>query len=296
MSFKRIKTELLVLIVRLLMKLPIGFLLGFGRVFGKVVYFLPNKRKKIARINLQLCFPKLNKKEIDRLLKKNLIATGQGLIEKLLTLWCPPERYLSCVEFSGLQHLQERKSQYAPILLSCHTTSIEFGARCLNEKIFPVGHMLMRQDNNKFLEKHMNTARERFAGKVIDKKDMRSLLKSLAKGHPVFYAADQNFSYGFEYIPFFTVPAATTIALAKLTHAKNITVIPWFCFRTGKKKWRIDVLPAASFFGDENYVEVLAKMNQLFENAIEKYPEQYLWVHRRFKNHPKGKNYLYKNI
>ena len=293
MSFKKIATDTVVWLLRQGMKLPVSFLLSLGRGLGRVIYWLPNQRKHVARINIGLCFPDMTAAQRKRLLKRNMIATGQGLIEQMMSLWCHHDRFLERVTFSGLEHIQADKNGHAPILLTCHTTSIQFGVRCLNTRLDKPGHMLMRQDNNKVLEAHLTAARERYAEKVIDKKDMRSLLKSLASGHSVYYAPDQNFSYNFEYIPFFGVDAATTVALAKLAHVKKIAVLPWFCFRTGHNSWHVEVLPQAEFFGDSDYRQVLLQMHALFEQQIEKYPEQYLWVHRRFKTHPKGKNHLY---
>ena len=294
MSFKKIATDTTVWLLKQLMKLPVSWLLVFGRGLGRMLYWIPNQRRHVARVNISLCFPELSKQEKKLLLKRNMIATGQGLIEQMMSLWCRTDKFINQVSFSGLEHIREDDQGRAPILLTCHSTSIQFGVRCLNTQLEKPGHMLMRQDNNKVLEAHLTEARESFAEKVIDKKDMRTLLKSLTKGNPVYYAPDQNFSYNFEYIPFFGVDAATTVALAKIAHMRNIEVVPWFCFRTGKNAWHVEVLPPAEYFGDADYRKVLSAMHALFEDQVEKYPEQYLWVHRRFKNHPKGKNYLYK--
>ncbi|WP_395374583.1 lysophospholipid acyltransferase family protein [Marinicella sp. W31] len=294
MSFEKIATDTVVWLLRQWMRLPVPFLLSLGRGLGRIIYWLPNKRKHVAKVNIGLCFPEMQAEDSKQLLKANMIATGQGLIEQMMSLWCHHDRFVQHVSFSGLEHIQTDENGRAPILLTCHTTSIQFGVRCLNTRLNKPGHMLMRQDNNKVLEAHLTAARERYAEKVIDKKDMRTLLRSLAQGNPVYYAPDQNFSYNFEYIPFFGVDAATTVALAKLAHVKNIAVVPWFCFRTGTNTWHVEVLPRAEFFGAADYRQVLLDMHALFEQHIKKYPEQYLWVHRRFKTHPQGKNYLYK--
>ena len=88
--------------------------------------------------------------------------------------------------------------------------------------------------------------------------------------------------------------------MARLAKSTNVPVIPWFGFRrkdsNGKTIYHVDVLPPLGIFQGDDIKENLLKLNQLFEQQIKKHPEHYLWVHRRFKNHPKGRNYLYKNL
>jgi KDO2-lipid IV(A) lauroyltransferase len=200
--------------------------------------------------------------------------------------------------FSGLENLEKVLEQGSGcLLLSCHTTSIEWGIRGFNKKLadldLPVGHMLARQHNNKDLEAYLEQARLGFVDKLIDKKNIRSLMHSVKQGHPVYYAPDQNFSYKVEFADFFGRPAATTTGTQKLAQ-KGVKVIPWFCFRTGSGQWHIEILPEMSQLGALDEAVASAEINQLFEQQIKKQPEQYLWVHRRFKNQPEGYGNPYK--
>ena len=147
--------------------------------------------------------------------------------------------------------------------------------------------MLARQHNNKLLEAHLEQARLSFVEKLIDKKNVRGLLASIKSGHPVYYAPDQNFSYQVKFADFFDRPAATTTGTHKLAH-KGVKVVPWFCFRTGPCQWRIEILPEMSQLRSLDEAMVSKEINQLFEQQIKQHPEQYLWVHRRFKNQPEG--------
>lgn len=267
--------------------------MAVGRCLGRLFYWLPNKRKAIAQTNIKRCFPELDDRASNSLLYRNLVSTGQGVSEMLAALWCPSSRLSSCFTFSGMEYLTAQLAQgKGALLLSCHTTSVEWGIRGLNHHLkkmnLPVAHMLARQHNNKKLEAHYQSARKQYAEKVIDKKDMRSLLRSIKDGHGVIYAPDQNFSYHTEFIPFFNQAAATTIGPAKLTHSAKLTAIPWFCFRTAASQWHVQICPPLSAMGSADYESALTQMNRLFEAQIRKYPEQYLWVHRRFKNQPPG--------
>lgn len=263
-----------------------------GRLLGRMFYYLPNSRKRIAKINVGICFPDLNRKQAKKLLKNNLISTGQGVIEMLAALWVDDKQLQSRFEITGLEHLIEvAQGGEGCLLLSCHTTSIEWGIRGLNHQLkqlnMPIGHMLARQHNNKLLEAHLEEARLKFVDKLIDKKNIRSLLASVKSGHPVYYAPDQNFSYQVKFVDFFDRPAATTVGTHKLA-SKGVKVIPWFCFRTGPCQWQVTILSELKDLASLNESEAIGQINHLFEQQIRKHPEQYLWVHRRFKNQPVG--------
>ena len=301
MSFKKIKTNLAVLFAKLLAKLPMGLVLGLGRILGYLTWLIPNKRKKIAIRNIALCFPEITNKKQRQLVKENLISTGQGLAEMLMAFWGSDKKFLHKFEFSGLQYVEQALEQNKGcLLLTCHLHLLELAVRAINLKINRKGHLLARQHNNKIFEKHVDKARRQHSEKTIDKKDVRSVLKSLKNNIPVFYVPDQNFSYQFLFVDFFEQPAATVIAPARIAQSSKTPVIPWFAFRekdsSGKSHWKISFhKPLRCFHADDTEFS-LKTMNGLFEQQIRKHPEQYLWVHRRFKNHPKGKNYIYQNL
>lgn len=292
MSYSKRKTDFKVRLARWLAGRKITTQMRLGRYIGRLFYYLPNSRKTIAQTNIKLCFPELNKKQTKQLLKQNLISTGQGIIEMLAALWIEQKQVVGRFDVVGFENLVEvMKTRQGCLLLSCHTTSIEWGIRGLNHQLkqlgIPVGHMLARQHNNKLLEAHLEKARLGFVEKLIDKKNIRSLLSSIKSGHPVYYAPDQNFSYQVTFADFFGRPAATTVGTHKLAQ-KNVRIVPWFCFRTGPCQWRIEVLPEMNGLASMGEVSASLHINQLFEQQIKKHPEQYLWVHRRFKNQPEG--------
>ncbi len=292
MSYSKTKTDFQVAVAKWLARRKLTTQMRIGRLLGRLFYYLPNSRNRIARINIGICFPDLNKRQAKKLLKQNMISTGQGVIEMLAALWVDDKQLQSRFEISGLEHLIEVvQGGEGCLLLSCHTTSIEWGIRGLNHQLkqlnIPVGHMLARQHNNKLLEAHLEEARLKFVEKLIDKKNIRSLLASVKSGHPVYYAPDQNFSYQVKFADFFGRPAATTVGTYKLA-SKGVSVVPWFCFRTGPCQWHVEILPAMESLSTMDEAAATQAINQLFEQQIQNHPEQYLWVHRRFKNQPEG--------
>ena len=301
MTFKKVKTEILVGLAKAIAKLPINLILKIGSFMGYLTWIIPNKRKIIAARNLSLCFPELSEKKHKELLKNNLISTGIGFAEMIVAFWSHQNKITTRVEFFGLEHLEKAIARNKGcILLSCHLHPLELATRFINSQLDKKAHVLARQHNNKIFESHVDKARTRHCEKTIDKKDVKTVLKSLKSNHPVYYIPDQNFSYQCQYIDFFGQSAATVIAPVRLAQVSKSPVIPWFGFRTkdekGKYCWKIHFCKPLDYFQDSDIESSLLKMNQLFERQIKKQPEQYLWVHRRFKNHPKGKNHLYKDL
>jgi KDO2-lipid IV(A) lauroyltransferase len=293
---KKLQTDLFIALAKLLAKLPISVILKIGAGIGYLTWLIPNKRKKIAAKNIALCFPELSSNKQRLLVKHNLLSTGVGFAEMIVAYWCKTDKFIQNCEFEGLEFVaQAINKNKGCILLSCHLHSIELATRAINTQLKKPAFMLSRQHNNKIFEKHIDDARKNHCEKTIDKKDLRSVLKAFKANRFVFYFPDQNFSYHCEYIDFFKQPAATVVAPVKIAQSSQATVVPWFCFRENNK-WKIKFLEPLNYFYTNEIKSSLRKMNQLFEEQIKLYPEQYLWVHRRFKNHPKGKNFLYKNL
>jgi KDO2-lipid IV(A) lauroyltransferase len=297
MNYKKIKINLVIILAKGFVRLPLTLILAFGRLFGWLAWMIPNKRKRIAARNIALCFPDLKDRQQKLLLKKNLISTGQGISETLLAYWGSDNKCLKYFSLNGLEIIEQAlEKNKGCILLGCHLHLLELASRVINIKLKHKAHLLVRQHNNKIFESHIDQARRAYCEKTIDKKDMREVLKSLKSNHPVFYIPDQNFSYQCIYLKFFNQQAATVIAPARIAQSTKTPIIPWFAFRESSKKWNLQILEPLEYFQTEEKELSLAKMNLLFEAQIRNHPEQYLWVHRRFKNHPEGKNHLYQNI
>jgi KDO2-lipid IV(A) lauroyltransferase len=295
-SFKKIKTNFLISVAKIIAMFPLDAILKIGASIGYLTWLIPNKRKKIATRNIVLCFPDLSNKHQRSLVKENLISTGIGFAEMIISFWSKTDKFIHRFDFEGLEYVESAlKRNKGCILLSCHIHSIELASRAINTQLNNPAFILGRQHNNKIFETHVDNARRKHCEKTIDKKDLRSVLKAFKENRFIFYIPDQNFSYHCEYIDFFKQPAATVIAPVKISQTSQAAVVPWFCFRE-KNKWKIQFHPPLDYFYTEDMTCSLTRMNQLFEAQIKKYPEQYLWVHRRFKNHPKGKNYLYKDL
>lgn len=278
----------------LVAQLPYRLQMGIGRLLGRVMARLGHKRRRIAEINLGLCFPELGETERKALLKDHFDSLGMGMVETAMSWWTPGARLKPLAHLEGLEHLQAALARgKGVILLSGHFTSLEIGGRLLT--LFTPFHALYRRHKNPLFEATMRRARELNLDKAIPREDMRGMLRSLKDNMPVWYAADQD--YGREksvFAPFFGIPAATITATSRLAQASGAEVIPFFQQRLHDGSgYRLRLYPALEDFPGATPEDDARRINRILEEWIREVPEQYLWVHRRFKTRPEGAVSLY---
>ncbi|MFN2337738.1 MAG: LpxL/LpxP family Kdo(2)-lipid IV(A) lauroyl/palmitoleoyl acyltransferase [Gammaproteobacteria bacterium] len=278
----------------LVAQLPYRLQMGLGRLLGQAMARLGHKRRRIAEINLGLCFPELSETERKALLEDHFRSLGMGMVETAMSWWTPAARLQPLAHLEGLKHLQAALARgKGVILLSGHFTSLEIGGHLLS--LFTPLHALYRRHKNPLFEATMRRARERNLDKAIPREDMRGMLRSLKDNMPVWYAADQD--YGREksvFAPFFGVPAATITAISRLAKSSGAAVVPFFQRRLRDGSgYRLTLLPALEDFPGASLEEDALRINRLMEEQIRTMPEQYLWVHRRFKTRPEGEAPIY---
>lgn len=272
-----------------LAQLPWPLQRRLGRGLGRLLYHLARRRRRIARINLKLCFPGKDALERDLLLRRHFRSLGMGVVETAMSWWTPAHRLAHRYQLEGLEHLQAALARgRGVILLSAHFTTLEIGGRLLAQRA-PF-HVLYRSHKNPVFERVMRRARERHFERAIAREDMRGFLRSLKQNMPVWYAPDQD--YGREksvFAPFFGVPAATITATSRLAAASGAAVVPFFPERRADGRgYVLRLYPALEGFPGESPEADAARINALIEERIRARPEQYLWVHRRFKTRPEG--------
>ena len=265
-----------------------------GRGLGRLLYHLARERRRIARINLELCFPELDAPARTRLLRQHFQSLGLGVIETAMSWWSPARRLAGRYRLEGLEHLQAALDRgRGVILLSAHFTTLEIAGRLL--ALQAPFHVLYRSHKNPVFERVMRRARERHFERAIAREDMRGFLRSLRDNLPVWYAPDQD--YGREksvFAPFFGVPAATITATSRLAAASGAAVVPFFPERRADGRgYVLRLYPALEAFPGASPEADAARINALIEAQVRARPGQYLWAHRRFKTRPDGAAAVY---
>jgi KDO2-lipid IV(A) lauroyltransferase len=273
----------------LLAALPLPLLQCLGGALGWTFGRLASSRRRIVRTNLQLCFPSWNEAEIVAATNAHFRALGTGVFEALEAWLASDEKLRPFIEIQGLENLDVAAAQgRGVLLLTGHFTTLEIGARgiCLTGRKF---HAMYRKIDNPLLDFWMRRWRAARSGlPALPKTDLRGLIRTLRDGRAIWYAPDQTLeAAGAIFVPFFGRPALTLTATARLAQMGRALVVPYFPVRRNGR-YVVTILPALENFpsGDDHLDA--KRINGLIEEAIRQCPEQYLWVHRKFKYQPPG--------
>ena len=286
-------------ILRVITFLPYGWQSAVGRALGRLLYRLAGKRRRIAAINLKVCFPELDDAGREALLRQNFDHLGMEVIETAVSWWGSTRQIRSLGFVTGMEHLQVALDEgKGVILLTGHMTSLDIGGQILAEKLSHTAHpiyAMYKRSRNPLIEALMLRGRLRYAGAVFKRQDLRTMLRGLAGNHPVWYAPDQDFGLKQGvFADFFGIPTATLTATAKFAARSGARVVPYYPIRLpGNQGFEVRILPALENFPQGVDEADARRTNAILESIVREYPEQYMWVHRRFKTRPDGLPPLY---
>lgn len=280
-------------ILRLLSLLPFTVQLGIGRLLGRLARQLLSRRVHIARTNIKLCFPDMSQERQEQLLRDHFSAIGMGVFETALSWWGSDEELKSLVEIEGIEHVRNTlESGKGVLMVTGHFSMMELTGHMLG--LFNPTGAMYRPMKNPLMDLLLLRARRRRLSPVFQRDDIRRMTRCLRNGEAVFYAYDQN--YGLDhalFIPFFGVPAATITTTSRFAAMGRARVIPYFPRRHADGRYTIRVHPPLDNFPSGEEEQDTRKLNALLEQAVLEAPEQYFWIHRRFKTRPEGEPSLY---
>lgn len=277
-------TWLAIGLLRLIEPWPYSWQLLIGTTIGRIARLLPLAQVRIARRNIELCLPELTADARKTLLRRHFESLGIGVCETALTWWSGDERIRSLAQVDGLEHLHRALERgRGAILVGGHFTTIEIGTRILGTLV-PL-NVLYRPPKDAVLSEFMAKWIGRHAQRAIRSDDMGTLVRALRQNGAVWYAPDQfSRDKRAAMIPFFGTPAATTTSTSRLAHVTGAAVLTYFPQRLPDGKgYRVVIGPELRDFPGDDPVADTARLGALLEAQIRHHPEQYLWVHRRFK-------------
>jgi Kdo2-lipid IVA lauroyltransferase/acyltransferase len=282
-------------VIWLVARLPYRALMATGRMIGNLALILNRERRGIAATNIALCFPELGPAEQRELVKANLRDIGMMLMEFALG-WMGSDHAIARipVRFEGLEHLEAAHAQGRGVLLvGGHFSHLELCARLVSQRIRIAG-MYRRMDNPVF-EWTVLRARLGYARAMFDKDDIRGTVKYLRGGGTLWYAPDQDMrSKDNAFVPFFGVTAATITATHHLARMSRSVVIPFFHRRLPDNQgYALRLGAPLEGMPSEDAETDTARVNLSIEQMVREAPEQYLWVHKRFKTRPEGSPPIY---
>jgi Kdo2-lipid IVA lauroyltransferase/acyltransferase len=274
-------------LLRMVCRLPHSVALAAGRAVGRIAHLFATQRRAIVRRNLELCFPELTTAARHALAKAHFEALGISLIEMGLARWASDEHLAALMDAEGVDNVLDAvNAGKGVILLSAHFTTLEVCGRIMKLQLPPFD-VVYRRSRDPFVTEFLRSGRERSAASTIEKRDIKSMVRSLRQGRPVWYAPDQSYNRkGAEVVPFFGVPCMHTTATTTLARLGNAVTIPFYTQRLPDGRYVVRYeKPLQDFPGDDAVADTRRYVATL-ENQIRKCPEQYFWLHRKFKNLP----------
>jgi Kdo2-lipid IVA lauroyltransferase/acyltransferase len=271
-------------LLRVLALLPFAAIVRLGRPLGALLRRLPLRFVGTARRNLELCLPELSASERERLLNEHFASLGVAMLEIPFAWWSSPARLERLLHFEGIEHLRAAQARgQGVILLTAHFTSMEMAGRALLF-VAPVG-FLYRETKNEVLAYALKRFRVGYGGHPIPKDDIRAFVSALRRNECVWYAPDQSYrKKGAQMVPLFGIPAATNTLTSRLARMTGATVLPYFFQRLpGTQGYRAVIHPPLENFPSECAADDTERFNHMIEAQVRRAPEQYLWIHRRFK-------------
>jgi len=271
-------------LLRLLALLPFVCIVPLGRALGALLRRLPLGFIDTARRNIELCLPELDAAAREGLLREHFASLGIALLEIPFVWWSRPERLAPITRIEGREHLEAARARgRGVILLTAHFTTMEMAGRTL-AGVTKVG-FLYRRTKNEVLAYALERFRCNYGSRGILKDDIRAFISALKNNECVWYAPDQSYrKKGAEMVPMFGIPAATNTLTSRIAGMTGAAVLPYFLRRLpGTQGYVGTIHPAFEGFPSDSAVADTLRFNRMIEAQVRLAPEQYLWIHRRFK-------------
>ena len=278
----------------LLAKLPASGQDILAKSLTTLALKIGKSRIKTIRQNIELCFPELSPPEYQELVKKNLYSTILTLFDLLDIVWNSRESILSRGRIIGEKHLQEALAADKPLLIiSGHTTSF-ISALVMLSAITPYAALYRRMDNPVLQAQLYERAMKKFPIEAIHRKEVTYMLQKLASKSVIVVLPDQDFGRKRSvFIPFFGIDTATITAIPQYARSGDANVLFLFNHREPNRRHVIEIEPMLENYPSGDDIADTILWSDWLEKKIREHPENYFWLHRRFKTRPEGEPKLY---
>ncbi|MDC9593868.1 Kdo(2)-lipid IV(A) acyltransferase [Xenorhabdus sp. IM139775] len=282
-------------ILYLLVLLPYPVIYWMGTRLGRLSMRFLKKRAKVAERNLTLCFPDMPAEKRHEWLVKNFESVGMGVFETGMAWFWPDWRIKRWFNVTGREHIQKVQSTgQGIIVIGIHFLTLELGARIFG--ILNPGIGVYRPNDNPVIDWLQTWGRLRSNKYMLDRKDVKGMIRCLKNGEIVWYAPDHDYGpRNSVFAPLFAVEhAATTTGTSILVRLAKPALIPFTPRRLANGEgYELTIQSAVENFPLQNEIEAATFMNKVIEKEIMQAPDQYMWLHRRFKTRPEGMSSLY---
>lgn len=295
----RLEYALAWILVKSIGALPRPLARAAGITLAWFVYFLHRKLRRVGRRNLELAFPEKTPRERAKILRRVFTSIGRQAAEVCLFPKYTRANVSKTVVYEGFENFERALARGKGVMfLTAHLGAWELSAFAHSLYGYPLG-IVMRPLDNPYLDRLTRHYRTMHGNKVVDKDFARGLIAAMRKGETVGVLMDTNMipSQGV-FVDFFGIPACTASGVARVALKTDAAVVPGFTiWDPGLRKYRLRFDPAVELVRTGNTeADVIANTQQftsVIEDYVRRYPDQWLWVHRRWKTRPEGEKGLY---
>jgi len=276
--------------------LPLPVQAACGWLLGHLLYLAVVPRRRVLNINLRLCFPEKPENERRRLARQICVAVTRSMLERGVLWWASESRIRKLVELHGVDKIRALHAEgRAVVMLVPHFVGLDMAGTRMAMEMDCVS--MYSAQNDKLIEKMLLHGRTRFGSQeLLSRQDgIRGAVKAMKRGRPFYYLPDLDFGPKESiFVPFFGIQTATVPGLPRIARLANAAVVPLIVhMKPWGRGYVGEFQDAWSDFPSEDVEVDTSRMNAWIETEVRKTPEQYYWVHKRFKTRPPGEAKFY---
>lgn len=280
-------------VMHLLGRLPLAWVRALGWLLGCVLYVLAVPRRRVAQINLRRCFPDRSAGQIRALALRTFVHFSQAWLDRGWLWHGSPAVVRRRLSLVGA--VNELQGEAPVVVFAPHFVGLDAGWTALTQQLPRHFTTIYTDQANKVVDAWMLAGRRRFGvARLFGRVDgVKTIVASLRQGEPLYLLPDMNFGpHESVFVPFYGVPAATVPSLSRFARLGRARVVP-VVTRMTRQGYEVQVMPAWQGFPSGDVVADTALMNLRLQTYIDTMPDQYFWVHKRFKDQPPGAPAVY---
>ncbi|MDO8451084.1 MAG: lipid A biosynthesis acyltransferase [Rhodoferax sp.] len=281
-------SQLGILVMHLLGRMPLSWLRALGCLLGWVLYGLVVPRRRVALTNLRLCFPDRSVQQIRAMAIGTFVHFAQAWLDRGWLWHGSPTVVRQRLTLTGA--VSELQGDEPTVIFSPHFVGLDAGWTALTQQLPRQFTTIYTNQANKVIDGWILEGRQRFgSARLFGRVDgVKTVVATLRAGDPLYLLPDMNF--GLEesvFVPFYGVSAATVPSLSRFARLGRAKVVP-VVTRMTRQGYEVQIMPSWQGFPTDDVVADTALMNQRLQSYIDTMPDQYFWVHKRFKDRPPG--------
>ena len=277
-----------VLFMRVLSLLPLAWVRGLGWLLGQLLYPLAWPRRRVVWVNLGLCFPHQSRAERRALARRIFVRFAQAWLDRSWLWHGTPAQLERRLRLGGA--VQELQGGQPTVIFAPHFVGLDAGWTALTRQLPRRFTTIYTPQANAVVDAWILAGRQRQGRThlLVREDGVKGIVSALRAGEPLYLLPDMNFGPGESiFVPFYGTPAATVPSLSRFARLGRAKVVPVLT-RMTPQGYAVEVLPAWPDFPTADAGADTALMNRRLQDYIATMPDQYYWVHKRFKTRPPG--------